>query len=301
MPFPFRLYYVVILMSSNSKKNQISDLIYLIDDRDEFVREQVREQLIKVGEDAIPFLEVTARTENLKIKSIASEIIQAIIPKQLLRQFEQLAQSSPSGHWSLEKGVILLQKFGYPDEETDSLSQSLDLLAQEVSTLIEDSQSPEQIIQILTRYLFFEKGFEGNKIDFFETDNTYFSRVLDRRKGIPITLTALCVFLGQRIGLPIVGVGLPGRYIAKYESLTQPIYFDPFNEGRVLSQEDCASLTEQMGYHFEEHYLIAATSRETLTRMMNNLIVIYNKNSESEKVRCLSDFIKALSGNFEKN
>ena len=301
MPFPFRLYYVVILMSSNSKKNQISDLIYLIDDRDEFVREQVREQLIKVGEDAIPFLEVTARTENLKIKSIASEIIQAIIPKQLLRQFEQLAQSSPSGHWSLEKGVILLQKFGYPDEETNSLSQSLDLLAQEVSTLIEDSQSPEQIIQILTHYLFFEKGFEGNKIDFFETDNTYFSRVLDRRKGIPITLTALCVFLGQRIGLPIVGVGLPGRYIAKYESLTQPIYFDPFNEGRVLSQEDCASLTEQMGYHFKEHYLIAATSRETLTRMMNNLIVIYNKNSESEKVRCLSDFIKALSGNFEKN
>ena len=301
MPFPFRLYYVVILMSSNSKKNQISDLIYLIDDRDEFVREQVREQLIKVGEDAIPFLEVTARTENLKIKSIASEIIQAIIPKQLLRQFEQLAQSSPSGHWSLEKGVILLQKFGYPGEETDSLSQSLDLLAQEVSTLIEDSQSPEQIIQILTRYLFFEKGFEGNKIDFFETDNTYFSRVLDRRKGIPITLTALCVFLGQRIGLPIVGVGLPGRYIAKYESLTQPIYFDPFNEGRILSQEDCASLTEQMGYHFEEHYLIAATSRETLTRMMNNLIVIYNKNSESEKARFLSDFIKVLSGNFEKN
>jgi regulator of sirC expression with transglutaminase-like and TPR domain len=301
MPFPFRLYSFVILMSSNSKKNQISHLIYLIDDRDEFVREQVREQLIKVGEDAIPFLEVTARTENLKIKSIASEIIQAIIPKQLLRQFEQLAQSSPSGHWSLEKGVILLQKFGYPDEETDSLSQSLDLLAKEVSALIEDSQSPEKIIQILTRYLFFEKGFEGNKIGFFETDNTYFSRVLDRRKGIPITLTALCVFLGQRIGLPIVGVGLPGRYIAKYESLTQPIYFDPFNEGRVLSQEDCASLTEKMGYHFEEHYLIAATSRETLIRMMNNLIVIYNKNSESEKTRCLSGFIKALSGNFEKN
>ena len=110
-------------MSSNSEKSQISYLIRLIDDRDEFVRKQVREQLIKLGEDAIPFLEVAARTENLEIKSIASEIIQAIIPKQLLRQFGQLAQSSPSGHWNLEKGVILLQKFGYPDEETNSLSQ----------------------------------------------------------------------------------------------------------------------------------------------------------------------------------
>jgi regulator of sirC expression with transglutaminase-like and TPR domain len=301
MPFPLRLYSSVILMSSNSEKNQISHLIYLIDDRDDFVRKRVREQLIKLGEDTIPFLEVAARTENLKIKSIASEIIQAIVPKKLLRQFGQLAHSSPSGHWSLEKGVILLQKFGYPDEDTDSLSQSLDLLAKEVSALIENNQSPEQIIKIFTRYLFFEKGFEGNKIDFFEPDNTYFSRVLDRRKGIPITLSALCVLLGQRIGLPIVGVGLPGRYIAKYESLTQPIYFDPFNEGRILSQEDCASLTEKMGYRFEEHFLGAATSRETLIRMMNNLIVIYNKNSESEKASYLSDFIKALSGNLDKN
>ena len=74
-------------MSSNSEKSQISYLIRLIDDRDEFVRKQVREQLIKLGEDAIPFLEVAARTESLEIKSIASEIIQAIIPKQLLRQF----------------------------------------------------------------------------------------------------------------------------------------------------------------------------------------------------------------------
>jgi regulator of sirC expression with transglutaminase-like and TPR domain len=121
--------------------------------------------------------------------------------------------------------------------------------------------------------------------------------MLKQRKGIPITLTALCIFIGQRIGLPIVGIGLPGRYIAKYDSLTQPIYFDPFDKGRILSADDCAKLTETMGYRFEEHYLIAATSRETLTRMMNNLIVIYNKTSESEKVNHLSDFIKVLSGN----
>ena len=65
-------------MTSNPEKSQISYLIRLIDDRDEFVRKRVREQLIKLGEDAIPFLEVAARTENLEIKSIASEIIQLV-------------------------------------------------------------------------------------------------------------------------------------------------------------------------------------------------------------------------------
>jgi len=288
-------------MSSNPGKNKISHLIRLIDDSDEFVRKRVREHLIQVGEDAIPFLEIVARTENLKIQRIASEIIQAIIPSLLIREFSQLAQSSPSGHWSLESGVILLQKFGYPDEETNKLSESLDQLAKEVSALIKDKESPEQTIKKLTRFLFFEKGFEGNKIDFLDPDNTYFSRVLDTKKGLPITLSALCIFLGQRIGLPIVGVGLPGRYIAKYESLTQPIFFDPFNKGRILSQEDCSRLVEDMGYNFEEHYLSAATSKETLTRMMNNLIMTYNKNSELEKVKHLSNFIKALSGNLKKS
>jgi regulator of sirC expression with transglutaminase-like and TPR domain len=110
----------------------------------------------------------------------------------------------------------------------------------------------------------------------------------------------LCIFVGQRIGLPIVGVGLPGRYIAKYESLTQPIYFDPFDKGRILSQEDCAGLIEKMGYRFEKHFLGAATSRETLIRMMSNLIMTYNKNAKPEKAKYLSDFIKALSGNLEQ-
>ena len=283
------------LMPPNSDKKQISYLIRLIDDRDEFVRKRVREELIKCGEDVIPFLEIAARTECHEVQSIASEIIQAILPIKLLRQFSELAQSSPSGHWCLEKGVTLLQKFGYPDEETYNLSQSLDLLAKEVSPLIGHKQSPEQTVKVLTHFLFFEKGFEGNKIDFSDPDNTYFSRVLDKKKGLPVTLSALCVFLGQRVGLPIVGVGLPGRYIAKYESLTHPIYFDPFDKGRILSQEDCAKLVSNMGYHFEEYYLGAATSRETLTRMMNNLIVTYNSNSETGKAKHLSEFIKALS------
>ena len=282
-------------MPSSPDKNQISYLIRLIDDRDEFVRERVREELIKRGEDVIPFLEIAARTERHEVQSIASEIIQAIIPIKLLRQFSELAHSSPSGHWSLETGVTLLQKFGYPDEETHSLSQSLDLLAKELSPLIEHNQSPEQTVKVLTRFLFFDKGFEGNKIDFSDPDNTYFSRVLDKKKGLPITLSALCVFLGKRVGLPIVGVGLPGRYIAKYESLTKSIYFDPFDKGRILSQDDCAKLVGDMGYNFEEFYLVPATSRETLTRMMNNLIVTYNSNSETDKANHLSEFIKALS------
>ena len=282
-------------MAPNLKTNQISNLIRLIDDRDKFVRDQVRDQLVEIGEDAIPFLEIAAKTENFEIKSKALEVIQAIIPKQLQKQFSQLARSSAKGHWDLEAGVILLAKFGYPIEETTGISLTLDQLATEAFGQVKSKKSPRQIVKALTHFLFFEKGFEGNKTNFFDPDNTYFSQVLDRRKGIPITLSALCIFIGQRLGLPIVGVGLPGHYIAKYDSLTQPIYFDPFDSGRIISKEDCAKFSEKMGYRFEEYYLSKATNNETLARMINNLIMIYNKSSQLKKADQLTSFVKVLS------
>jgi len=288
-------------MASSSEKKQISHLIRLIDDRDEFVRTRVRDQLVEIGEDAIPFLEIAAKTENSEIKSKALEVIQAIIPKQLQKQFSKLAASSTEGHWDLEAGVILLEKFGYPGEDASGISRALDQLATEAFDQVKSNESPKQAVKALTRFLFFEKGFEGNNTNYFDPDNTYFARMLVRRKGIPITLSTLCVFVGQRLGLPIVGVGLPGHYIAKYDSLTQPVYFDPFNSGRIISQKDCANLAEKMGYHFEEYYLSAATNKETLARMMNNLIMIYNKSSLFGKVSHLESFIKILSGNPRSN
>ena len=284
-----------------SPQKKISYLIRLIGDRDEFVSNQVHDQLVKIGEDAIPFLEIAAKTENLQVKSKALEVIEAIIPKQLLKKFGELARNSTEGCWSLETGVILLAKFGYPSEDPDGISQALDQLADEASDQVKNNKSPEQAVKALTRFLFFEKGFEGNKKNFFDPDNTYFLQMLERRKGIPITLSTLCVLVGRRLGLPIVGVGLPGHYIAKYDSLTQPIYFDPFDSGRIISKKDCVKLAKKMGYHFEEHYLSAATNKETLVRMMNNLIMVYNKSSQLEKADHLASFIKVLNGDPRNN
>ena len=267
----------------------------MIDDRDQFVRDRVRDQLIEVGEDAIPFLEIMAKTADPEKKAKALEIIQAIFPKQLQKQFSHLVQNSSPGHWDLEAGVILLSKFGCPREDANSISLALDQLATEASNQVKNKRSPEEAVKALTHFIFVEKEFRGNSTNFFDPNNTYFSQMLKHKRGIPITLSALCVFVGQRLGLPIVGVGLPGHYIAKYDSLSQPIYFDPFEKGQILSQADCAKLVEKMGYHFEEHYLVTATNRETLTRMMNNLIVIYNKNSQLEKANHLTNFIEVLT------
>ncbi|MDA0690254.1 MAG: transglutaminase-like domain-containing protein [Nitrospinae bacterium] len=283
-------------MTVPNDNNQVSHLIRLIDDRDEFVRTKVREQLIHIGEDALPFLQIATRTENLNLRALASEIIQAILPGQLGEKFRQLVLSARGGDIDLEQGVIFLMQFRYPGTGPEKIPALLDKIAEKLGSRLNPDDSPQQVVQQMTRLLFIEEGFAGNDSSYTDPDNSYFNKVLERKTGIPITLSALCLLIARRLHLPIVGVGLPGHYIVKYASATDPIYFDPFHQGRILQRKDCIRLVESVGHQFEEHHLSQATHRETLVRMMNNLVAAYDQTNELEKSRHLKEYINILLG-----
>jgi regulator of sirC expression with transglutaminase-like and TPR domain len=283
-------------MTLQKDNNQISPLIRLIDDRDEFVRAKVREQLIQIGEDALPFLQIATRTETPALRTLASEIIQAIIPKQLGEKFRQLVLSARGGDIDLEQGVIFLMEFRTPGAGPETITAPLDRMAEKLTSRLNPVDSPWQVVAKLTQLLFIEEGFSGNDSNYTDPDNSYFNKVLERKTGIPITLSVLCLFIARRLHLPVVGVGLPGHYIVKYASASDPVYFDPFHQGRILQREDCIRLVESAGHRFEEHYLSQATHRETLVRMMNNLLAAYNQTSELEKCQHLQNYINILLG-----
>ena len=281
-------------MADPKNNNQVSHLIRLIDDRDEFVRTKVREQLIQIGTDALPFLEIASRTETPNLRVLANEIIRAIHPKQLGEKFRQLVLSARGGDLDLEQGVIFLMEFCYPETEPVKITAPLDKIAEKLGSRLTPDDTPQQVVQQLNQLLFIEEGFSGNDSNYSDPDNSYFNKVLERKTGIPITLSALCLFIAQRLHLPIVGVGLPGHFIVKYASANDPIYFDPFHQGRILQREDCIRLVESTGHQFEEYYLSQTTHRETLVRMMNNLVGAYNQSNELEKSGHLKEYISIL-------
>lgn len=281
-------------MSAPENNNQISNLIRLLDDRDEFVRNQVRDQLIKTGEDALPFLEMAARTENPVLQGMAAEVIQAIFPKQLGEKFRQLVISARGGDLDLEAGIILLMEFGHPHSDSGEVTVGLDQIADELRSRLGTNDSPKQVVQAMVRLLFVEQGFQGNESNYLDPDNSYFNQVLARKTGIPITLSALCLLIAKRLNLPVVGVGLPGHYIVKYASPTNPIFFDPFHSGRVLEREDCIQIVNGAGLKFEEHHLSQSTHRETLVRMINNLVAAYSQTGEVKKAHQLKEYISIL-------
>jgi regulator of sirC expression with transglutaminase-like and TPR domain len=281
-------------MSDQKALGQISYLIQLLTDRDAFVREKVRLQLIELGEDALPFLEMAVRGEDVPLRVQAREVISAIFPKKLGEKFRQLAQKGLGRDVDLETGMLLVMEFGYPDSNPEACRENLDSLAHQLEQNLAPDADPSQTVLALTHLLFQQTNFRGNQKDYLNPDNTYLNKVLEHKTGLPITLSALCVLVAGRLGLPIVGVGLPGHYIAKYNLPKNAIYFDPFHQGRLLTRADCIQIVEQFGQPFEEHFLSQSTHRETLIRMMNNLIQVYQSSNEPEKAETLSGYIKIL-------
>ena len=283
-------------MAEKTDKSQISHLIKLLDDRDDFVHTRVREELIALGEDALPFLHIASGGENPVIRVSAQEIARAIFPKQLEEKFRHLSLASRGKDLDLEAGMLILAEFAHPDVDPASVRSQLDRLAAEFSERLQDNRTPQDIVKLLANFLFNEKKFAGNRENFFDADNSYIHTVLERKAGIPISLSAICILIAKRLNLPIVGVGLPGHFIVKYDAPGSAILFDPFYKGRVLTREQCAQRVQSLGRQFEEHYLGSCTHREILVRMINNLIMIHNNAHEEQKARQLTEYIHILMG-----
>ncbi len=281
-------------MNPAPNQTKISSLIRLMDDRDESIRESVKTQLVQFGEDAIPFLEIAARDEDLRKRSQAQIILKEIFPIQLGAKFRKLSQNL-GADLDLEEGIYLLTQFGYPDFERETAKSTLDNLAEELAPRLLPHFKPIETVRELNKFLFQEKGFCGNEKNYFSGDNSFINKVLSNKTGIPISLSVLCILIGKRLDLPIVGVGMPCHFIAKYDVLSGPVYFDPFNKGRILSYRQCVELVEGFGLKFEDHFLTQSGNREILIRMINNLIMVYKQNKEEKQMDQLTEYVQILS------
>ncbi|MBK6504582.1 MAG: transglutaminase family protein [Ignavibacteria bacterium] len=143
-------------------------------------------------------------------------------------------------------------------------------------------------LNAINSYLFGEKGFTGNKEDFFDTDNSYINRVIDTGLGIPITLSVIYIFLARRLNMPVFGVNLPGHFIIKYMDENDEFFIDPFNQGIIVSRPEAADFIRNLGMTDEEFekipYLNIAEDKDIVLRMLRNLSDIYRKKNDEVKV-----------------
>ncbi len=177
--------------------------------------------------------------------------------------------------------ALLIARDEFPNLDVEAHLNELAAMAHEVKPHLRGYLAHQ--IQGLCRYLFHEMGFRGNAREYYDPRNSYFNQVLERRVGIPISLSAVVMAVGRRAGLDIVGVGLPGHFIVKAIDPRQEVIIDPFHGGRILSPEDCETLVAEVtGAAFVASPLALAPLPLGLIveRMLNNLRVIYVKRQD---------------------
>ena len=209
---------------------------------------------------------------------------------------DEICQLFSSGkNLNLEEGCWLLARLAYPDLQRIEISKPLDDMAEDIEERIDfEDASPEGAMDILRRSLFVEMGFHGDDQKFYDPDNSFLNRVLERKVGIPISLSCIYLLVAWRLDLPAYGVGLPGHFIVAHRLQEGSVYLDPFDGGRILSRRDCQTIVRRTGLTFTEEHLLPATHDQILIRMMVNLVNIYTDREDRHMAGFLTRLLQEL-------
>jgi len=172
----------------------------------------------------------------------------------------------------LDEAALLIAAHAYPELDVAAELGRLDALA---------DRCPGDELDVLLEYLFGECGFTGNRLEYYDPRNSFLNEVVRRRLGIPITLAVVAIEVGRRVGLPLLGVGMPGHFLVRYG----PVLVDPFTGGRRLSEADCRTLlAANGGVELDPSYLAPVGPRAILARMLANLKQVYLQTSDARSL-----------------
>ena len=153
------------------------------------------------------------------------------------------------------------------------------------------------MISALNAVLFAEQGFRGDSEQYFDPENSYLDRVIDRRRGIPITLCCLYQFVARRLGLPVVGIGMPGHFLCRYQDAQGEWLIDAFHGGRLVTRSEARQRLAHFALPDSDSaiWLQPISPRRCLQRMIANLHVIHQERRDAVESRRLQQYLVLLS------
>lgn len=202
-----------------------------------------------------------------------------------LDYFSALVQQDED--FPLFEAALAIAQDADPWLDFGAVQETVDSFAAQVRRRLPGSSSDVQKLRVLNLFFYDELGFAGNVNDYYAPANSYLHRVLESRRGIPISLAVIYMELAQQIGLEVQGVAFPGHFLMKLSIPAGEIILDPFN-GASLSREELEERLEPyLGrYHQPElslaAYLQTAPPRAILARMLHNLKALFTEHQDWE-------------------
>ena len=269
-------------------------LLSLLGDEDPLVYQTVREKLLSCGPPAADWRRPHTMSDDPALRRRARQIVLHFDRQAADDHF--LAFCLRHGEeFDLEPGAWMFAQTQYPLINVEAYQAVLDGYANELRGRLASTAEPQDILTIINQYLFGELGFVGNEENYYDPENSYLNRVMDQRTGNPINLCLMYILLARRLRLPVTGIGLPGHFICRYQSIAAEIYLDPFNRGRFLTKADCVQYLVNANCSLRDDYLTPVSARRLLLRVCSNVHQVYQRLELAAETMRLQRYLVALA------
>lgn len=271
---------------------QLPYLLNLLDDESKLVQQTVLKELRAFGPALRDELTRLPQEPSMKQQELLTQLLEASHHEHL-RESWSTWFSAGNDYQQLESALILLSEFQEGLGSPKHLTAVLDDLAREYRT-VHGQADPYH----LAEFLFQEKSLKGTQADYYNPQNSNLIYVVEKKRGIPISLTSIYMLVGARLGLHIEGCNMPGHFLACFRSGEKKILVDCFNRGRIIQKEDMALLDISYSQSIKEIIEQETTAEVIIRRYLNNLMIAYRRKKQKTNSRLMKDLLKIQTAHF---
>lgn len=275
-----------------TSKSEIQSLLLLMDDPDPFVQESVQSRFSELGENAVPILdEYRHEINNNAEKQRVGDIIHQLTFETLRSDFHELLELGVNNREGLEKAALTLARFGNPTLRAREYSRKLDHFAEMVEPTIRYRLDERRKMKQLIKFVFEDLNFSGDTEDYHNPENCFLDQVINRRRGLPITLSMVVMFLARRLEMPFFGVNMPIHFMLNYISDKEEVLIDPYDKGAIVTYDQCYFFLKKNNIEPKPEHFRIASDLEILVRCIRNLIHSYERKELPTRVEDLKKLL----------
>ncbi|WP_400262408.1 transglutaminase-like domain-containing protein [Sphingobacterium sp. SG20118] len=267
-------------------EKELQALVTLLDDPDQLIAEEIEHKLLSLGPDIIPALE--EYWESAFDPFIQERLERIIHEIQFAQIKNELLVWKMSNSFDLLEGLLIINSYQYPSYNNNLIRVTLEELKREIWIALRYEMTPLEKVSLINHILFDKFGLSGNTHDYHNPQNSFIGRVLESKKGNPLTLSCIYSIVAQKLDIPIFGINLPKHFILSYQNELQPeddllFYLNAFNKGQVMQKSDVVSFLRQLNLPLSKEYMLPCDHVTILKRVLRNLMTAYEQNESTSK------------------
>lgn len=276
----------------DARRERVELLLDLLGDDSPAVHAPVRAELVTLGRAARPGLSRAARSEDARLRARARLALSELARTAALRR---LAGYALRADVELERGLFLMARLARPAFDRRPYVRALDAMGAAVRERVAAAPDPNTAPFALAQYLGNELGYVGCEVDFNHPDHIHLDRVIEKKRGMPLTLVAVYLLVARRAGLKAAPIALPGRVLLRLYAGQRSLILDPFLGGKARTRQDCMNYLARHGLVPRPQWFADASDAALLHRHLQNLLASHQSRGHAREAAELTRLASALA------